>query len=212
MESDKIQSDVVAAVRDVSMCFYEPAFVRALTGVSFEVRRSEVFGLLGPKGAGKSAVLRILAGRISPIEGKVRVFGRSPRRAAARVRIGYLPEQLSHDPPLFFVRWLLSLKKVVVWTEEKRIQETEALRLREHRRQSLARALHGQRDLLILDEPFAGLDPAGRRELQEFIAALAGRGKTVVLSSDSLADAQDICGRVAILHEGKIQAIGSLNQ
>src|ERR1035438_9350541 len=90
------QHEPVASMRGVSRYFDQSGFVRALSNVSFEVRRGEVFGLLGPSGSGKSTTIRILAGRLPPSEGKARMFGRPPRRHSARMRVGYLPQRPSH--------------------------------------------------------------------------------------------------------------------
>ena len=93
------QPERVAVVRGVIMLFFDPDVVRALTDVTFEVRRGEVFGLLGPNGSGKSSTLKLLAGRLRPAAGKVRVFGRSPWHRSVRPRIGYLPEQTGGAGP-----------------------------------------------------------------------------------------------------------------
>src|SRR5438132_1596661 len=87
-----VPREIVATMRHVSRYFENPGFVRALLNATFEIRRGEIFGILGPKGSGKSTALRILAGRLSTSEGKARVFGRSPRRSGVKARIGYLPQ------------------------------------------------------------------------------------------------------------------------
>src|ERR1017187_10740598 len=105
----------VAWMQGVSRYFDKPGFVRALTNVSFEVRRGEVFGLLGPSGSGKSTTLRVLAGRLPPSEGKARVFGRSPRRHSARMRVGYLPQRASHNKSHLLAQVAGFLRDVFMW-------------------------------------------------------------------------------------------------
>src|SRR5579872_7277399 len=89
-------SEIVATMRDVTVTF-DGYLTRALARIDLEVRRGEAFGILGPKGAGKSTLLRILAGRLRPTEGKVKVFGRSPRRGSTKARIGYVPGRADAD-------------------------------------------------------------------------------------------------------------------
>ena len=186
------QRETVAVMRAVSMRF-DDFLVHALTDVSFEVRSGEVFGLLGPKGSGKSTTLRILAGQLRHTEGKVKVLGRSPQRRATKARIGYLPPKTAQSES----GGLLGL----VTRFFARVPPA-----------SLAQVLVKNPDIVILDEPFSGLDAAGCLELKELIQSLARRGKTVILSSDSLSDAKDICERVAFLYDGKIQGAGTLDQ
>src|ERR1039457_4972242 len=108
--------ELVAWMRGVSRYAYNPHFVRALTDVSFEVRRGEVFGLLGPSGSGKTTTIRILAGRLSPSEGKARMFGRPPRRHSARMRVGYLPQRPSHTKSHFLAQVVGFLRDVFIWS------------------------------------------------------------------------------------------------
>jgi ABC-2 type transport system ATP-binding protein len=189
--------DVVAVMRGVRMLFFEPDVVRALTDVSFEVRRGEVFGLLGPGGSGKSTTLKLLAGRLRPAEGKVAVFGRSPRHRAIKSRLGYLPEPAGPEGP-GNASGILALLGRLFGKSPRRI--------------TLAEVLVRNPDLVILDEPFSGLDAAGCRELKELIRTLVRRGKTVILSSNLVSDAREVCDRLAIYCEGRIQATGTLNE
>ena len=186
------QPEIAAVMRGVSMRF-DDFLVHALTDASLEVRRGEVFGLLGPKGSGKSTTLKILAGRLRPTDGKVKVFHRSPQRWATKERIGYLPQKPGQPDSaglLGFVKNIFA-----------RTQPT-----------SLAQVLVKNPDLVILDEPFSGLDPAGCSEVKELLLTLARRGKTVILSSDSISEVKDICDRMAFFYEGKIQGTGTLDE
>jgi ABC-2 type transport system ATP-binding protein len=198
----------VAVVRGVTQTF-DDWLTRALAEVSFEVYRGEIFGLVGPRASGKSTMLRILGGRLRPTQGKVKVFGRSPRRRAVRARIGYLPGKINPQRRPGYVRWLELLARWVTRTRNGADgNASEAKR----RRADLIQALLGNHDLVVLDEPFSDLDPASHVEVNTLIRTLAGSGKTVIFSSASLADAKDICDRIAMLFGGALQAIGHLDE
>jgi ABC-type multidrug transport system ATPase subunit len=189
-------TETVANLRDVTVT-YDGYLTRALSHVTLEFRRGEVTGVLGEKGAGKSSVFKVLAGQMAPTEGQVRVFGRSPR-GGAKARIGYLPGKLDFDRPPGFVDRLLGRKK-------KSSPGGRGVA-------RLAQAMLGNRDLLVLDDPFAELEPAELAEAKALIRDMVSRGKTVVLSSDALMDVRDLCERMVILHEGKVQAVGTLDE
>jgi len=211
----RAQCKPVARVLDVSR-YFDSLFggnsVRALANATFEVRPGEVFGLLGPPGAGKSTTLRILAGKLRPTEGKVEVFGRSPRRGSIRARIGYMAGR-NHQPgpgrPAG-IRGLLERLSALVTRLPGGMQGE-----RPQSRQPLAglmSALINHPDLLLLDEPFEGLDTAGSEELKRRLLALARSGKTIVLSSPWLADVAGICDRVAIYRRGTTEAVGTFEE
>jgi len=202
---------IAAVLRNASVLF-DSYSVRALTEASFEVRRGEVFGLLGPGGSGKSTTLKILAGRLRPTEGKVKVFGRSPRRPGIKARIGYLPEIAGSNRQSGFTGLLEFVCKLFARRQGEQSQSVDGSVSGRLRRARLAQVLVKNADLMILDEPFSGLDPVSCREVKELILALARRGKTVILSSDSLSDAKDVCHRMAVYYGGKIQAIGTLDE
>ena len=193
----KIDStDVIATIRDVTVTF-DGYMTRSLARVNLEVRRGEIFGVLGAEGAGKSTLLRILAGRLRPTEGVVKVFGRSPRWGSTRARIGYVPGKSEMERPRGFFSRIFRSK-------------TESMQSGVRGMPGLMQAIMGARDLIILDEPFAEAEPAEKVELKALIRELIGRGKSVIIGGDSLADTKDICSRVAVLHEGRIQAVSSL--
>ena len=225
-------TETVIAVRGLTKVFKDfwgRPKARAVDGVDFEVRRGEVFGLLGPNGSGKSTTIKMLLGLLHPTKGVIEVFGRSPRDVKTKARIGYLPEEsylyryLDSRETLDFFGNLFTLPK------EERAKRSEQLldmvglsgvRTRAvgeyskgmQRRIGLAQALINDPDLVILDEPTAGLDPIGCREVKDLIIALARRGKTVILSSHLLSDVEDVCDRVLIYYGGKIQAQGTLKE
>ena len=202
---------------------------RAVDNVDFEVRRGEVFGLLGPNGSGKSTTIKMLLGLLYPTKGQVTVFGESPRDVKTKARIGYLPEEsylyryLSPGETLDFFGNLFALdagdrqKRTEQLIEMVGLGNARTRTVGEfskgmQRRIGLAQALINDPDLVILDEPTAGLDPIGCREIKDLIRALAKRGKTVILSSHLLADVEDVCDRVVIYYGGKIQAKGTLKE
>ena len=225
-------TETIIAVRGLTKVFKDfwgRPKARAVDGVDFEVRRGEVFGLLGPNGSGKSTTIKMLLGLLHPTKGVIEVFGRSPRDVKTKARMGYLPEEsylyryLDSRETLDFFGNLFTLPK------EERARRSEQLldmvgltgaRTRAvgefskgmQRRIGLAQALINDPDLVILDEPTAGLDPIGCREVKDLIVALARRGKTVILSSHLLSDVEDVCDRVVIYYGGRIQAQGTLKE
>jgi ABC-type multidrug transport system ATPase subunit len=189
-------AEIAASLRDVTVT-YDGYLTRALSHASAEFRRGEVTAVLGAKGAGKSTALKILAGQLAPTEGKVKVLGRSPR-GSAKALVGYLPGKVDLNRPPGFIDRLLGRKR----------KSTPGGRGVAR----LAQAMLGNRDLLVLDDPLADLDAPQLAEAKTLIRHMAGRGKTIVLSSDSLMDVKDLCERVVILHEGKVQAVGTLDE
>ena len=205
---------VVATLRHVTRYFdslFGGKLVRALADVSFEVRQGEVFGLVGPAGSGKSTTLELLAGRLRS-EGKVRVFGRSPRRRKSRARIGHLPgearaaESLAKPGVSAFLGRMLCLA-LGAWTRS----ATHSLPAAP-RRAILARLFFKPPDLLLLDEPFRGLGEAECRDLKDSILKLAQTGATIVISSQSLSEVKGVCSRVAIYFDGRIEAVGRIEE
>lgn len=224
--------DVVVSVRGLTKVFrdfWNRPKAKAVDNVSFEVRRGEVFGLLGPNGSGKTTTVKMLLGLLYPTRGFLEVFGHSPRHVATKSRIGYLPEEsylyryLNSDETLEFFGNLFSLpasdrrKRTEQLLEMVGLDKARRRLVGEfskgmQRRIGLAQALINDPDLIILDEPTAGMDPIGCREVKDLILALAGRGKTIILSSHLLANVEDVCDRVVIYYGGRIQAMGTLKE
>lgn len=225
-------SEAIVSVRGLTKVFkdfWNRPKARAVDGVDFEVRRGEVFGLLGPNGSGKSTTVKLLLGLLNPTKGHIEVFGHSPRHVQTKARIGYLPEEsylyryLNSRETLDFFGNLFHLSKDERNNRAEQLLDMVGLgktQLRAvgefskgmQRRIGLAQALINDPDLVILDEPTAGLDPIGCREVKDLILALARRGKTVILSSHLLSDVEDVCDRVVIYYGGKIQAAGTLKE
>jgi ABC-2 type transport system ATP-binding protein len=222
----------VVAVRGLTKIFKDfwgRPKARAVDNVDFEVRRGEVFGLLGPNGSGKSTTVKMLLGLLYPTRGHIEVFSHSQRDVATKSLIGYLPEEsylyrfLDAHETLEFFGNLFQLPKVQRRERTEQLLEMVGLsgvRTRVvgefskgmQRRIGLAQALINDPELIILDEPTAGMDPIGCREVKDLILALAGRGKTVILSSHLLSDVEDVCDRVVIYYGGRIQAAGTLKE
>lgn len=232
MQTEVTQSDDVVVVRSLEKVFRDfwgRPKAKAINDVSFEVRKGEVFGLLGPNGSGKSTTIKVLLGLLNPSRGVARIFGRSPRDVKTKERIGYLPEEsylyryLNSAETLDFFGGLFALDG-----EEKKRRSEQLLEMvglkgvqmrtvgefskGMQRRIGLAQALINDPDLVILDEPTAGMDPVGCREIKDLILNLKGRGKTVILSSHLLADVEDVCDRAVIYYGGKVQQYGTLEE
>ena len=225
-------SEVVVSVRGLTKVFkdfWNRPKARAVDGVDFEVRKGEIFGLLGPNGSGKSTTIKLLLGLLNPTKGHIEVFGHSPRHVQTKARIGYLPEEsylyryLNSRETLDFFGNLFHLNKAdrdnragqlldMVGLGKTQTRAVGEFSKGMQRRIGLAQALINDPDLVILDEPTAGLDPIGCREVKDLIIALAKRGKTVILSSHLLSDVEDVCDRVVIYYGGKIQADGTLKE
>ncbi|MEU3307657.1 ABC transporter ATP-binding protein [Nocardiopsis sp. NPDC006832] len=196
--------------------------LRALNSLDFEVGRGEVFGLLGPNGAGKTTLVEILEGHIAPTTGTVEVLGMDPMKAGASVRdrLGVVPQKASFELYLT-VREHIALfggyysrsypvDEVIelVGLEAKRNTRTGRLSGGQQRRLDLALALVGDPDVVFLDEPTTGLDIEARDRCWETVGALRAVGKTVLITTHNMDEAQRLCDRVAVLHEGNVAAIG----
>jgi ABC-2 type transport system ATP-binding protein len=208
--------------------FWGRESVRALDGLSFEVRRGEVFGLLGPNGSGKTTAVRVILGLLFPTRGAVRLFGKSPRSVEVKKRIGYMPEEshlysyLNAEETLDFFGRLFRLPAAERHRRaDALIQMVGLNRARKRpigqyskgmaRRIGLAQSLINDPDLLILDEPTTGLDPIGTREMKDLILTLRDRGKTILLCSHLLGDVQEVCDRICILYGGRSRAMGTVD-
>ena len=208
--------------------FWRRPRVEAVCSISFAIVSGQVFGLLGPNGSGKSTTIKMILGLLFPSAGKLEVLGASPRATVAKSRIGYLPEEsflYPHLTPLETLHFYARLFRLPAAEARERIAQLMEMIGLTHarnrpvgefskgmaRRIGLAQALLNDPDLVILDEPTAGLDPQGTRQVKDLILALAARGKTVLLSSHLLADVEDVCQQVAILFNGRILAHGTLD-
>jgi len=201
----------------------------AVRDLDLRIQAGEVYGLLGPNGSGKSTTLKILLGLVSPTRGHTEIFGRDSRTVESREAVGFLPENpyfykyLTGEETLRFFGKLCGLSGTQL---KKRIGELLELvgltNARDRRlgtyskgmlqRVGLAQALINKPKLVLLDEPTAGVDPAGASEIRNLIVDLKRNGITVLLSSHLLAQVQEVCDRVAILANGVLVREGQLEE
>ncbi|MFY7878058.1 MAG: ABC transporter ATP-binding protein [Pirellula sp.] len=199
--------------------------VHALKSLDIEVRRGEIFGLLGPNGSGKSTTIKLMLGLLFPSSGRAFVFGKDATDVSKNERIGYLPEEsylykfLNAEETLDFYGRLFDMPAEVRRERTEQLiqmvglQRARRRQLKEYskgmtRRIGLAQALINEPEFLVLDEPTTGLDPIGTREMKDLILRLREQGKTILMCSHQLADVQDVCDRVAILHQGDLKELG----
>ncbi len=203
--------------------------IPVLNSVTFSMQAGEIFGFLGPNGAGKTTTMKCIIGLLNKDSGAVTIFDQPSERLASRQRLGYLPEN-----PYFyeyltgreFLRFSAQLCSVPAREIDQRIDSLlqrvgmtgrSDIKMRKYskgmtQRIGLAHALIHNPDLVILDEPFSGLDPIGRKELRDIIIELRAEGKTVFFSSHIIQDMELICDRVAIMLNGSIRKTGALTE
>lgn len=221
-------ADVIVETRNLSKTyrdFWGRSKKVALKPLDLEIRRGEIFGLLGPNGSGKTTTMKLLLGLIFPTSGEALVFGRDATDVTKNERLGYLPEEtylykfLDAEETLDFYGRLFDMPP----DERKRradalitmvgLDRDKKRQLKEYskgmtRRIGIAQALINDPELVLLDEPTSGLDPIGTREMKDLIIDLKKRGKTVIMSSHLLADVEDVCDRIAVLHQGELKELG----
>jgi ABC-2 type transport system ATP-binding protein len=224
-------SEVVIETRNLTKVyrdFWGRQKVRALKALDLEVHRGEVFGLLGPNGSGKTTTMKLLLGLLFPTSGQALVFGRDGTDVTKNERLGYLPEEsylyrfLNAEETLDFYGRLFDIPRQkrrqrvydlidmvgLSWARKRQLKEYSKGMVR---RIGLAQALINDPELILLDEPTTGLDPIGTREMKDLILKLRDEGKTVLMCSHLLADVQDVCDRIAILHQGELKELGRVD-
>ena len=221
IEIENLTKDFRIGIRGVKL--------RAVDGASFSVRRGEVFGLLGPNGSGKSTTLKIVLGLLRPTSGSCRIFGEESTKVSARSRVGFLPEApyfygyLSGRELVEFYARLCGVpaEKVAARTDDALalagMSEAAHRRVRTYskgmlQRIGVAQAVVHDPDLVVLDEPTAGIDPIGSAEIGDAVREMKARGKTVVLCSHLLGQVEALCDRVAIMDRGKLVVTGTLDE
>jgi ABC-2 type transport system ATP-binding protein len=199
------------------------ADVQAVDGIDLEVRPGECFGLLGPNGAGKTTTIEICEGLTEPDEGTVEILGLNWKTGAKelRQRIGIqlqetqFPEKLTVEEALrlfrsFYHRGIDIEESIkTAQLEEKRRSRIGGLSGGQKQRLAMATALVGDPELLFLDEPTTGLDPQARRHLWDLVDALKRSGRTIILTTHYMDEAERLCDRVAIMDHGKVIALGT---
>ena len=203
--------------------------VDVLRGVEFTVERGEVFGFLGPNGAGKTTTIKCMTGLVRPDEGEIRISGLEHTSAEARSRYGFMAESpylyphLTGREMLAFTAELLGLDRAEIGRRIERVLDRVGMSERSDapmrtyskgmlQRISLGRALLGEPEILILDEPMSGLDPVGRRDVRDLILAERDRGTTVFFSSHVIPDVEVVCDRIAVIAEGVVRSTGTVRE
>jgi ABC-2 type transport system ATP-binding protein len=199
----------------------------ALRPLNLTVEEGEVFGFLGPNGAGKTTTLKLLMGLVFPTGGTARILGKDINDSAIKAQIGFLPEQ-----PYFYdyltARELLEYyaqlsgveakergRKIEAMLERVGLKDAARIQLRKFskgmlQRVGLAQAILHDPKVVFLDEPMSGLDPVGRREVRDLMEELKQQGKTVFFSTHILSDAEALCDRVAVIHQGDLRGVGQV--
>jgi len=212
-----------------SVPFHPTRGVVAVKDLNLRIEPGEVYGLLGPNGSGKSTTLKIILGLVSPTRGRTEIFGLDSRLVQSRDAVGFLPENpyfqkfLTGKETLRFFGRLCGLRGTELRNRVNELIDLVGLNKARDRRLGtyskgmlqrigLALALVHDPRLVVLDEPTAGVDPAGSRDICDLILNLKRRGITVLLSSHLLAQAQEICDRIGILADGVLVREGRLQE
>lgn len=205
----------------------KPGFT-AVQDLSFTVPRGQVFGFLGPNGAGKTTTINMLLGNIAPTSGTATLLGQPLGNLEARARLGFLPEKFQFHEFLTAEEFLdlhgrlygmgaaARRKRIPEVLDQVKLFDRRKSKLSEfskgmQQRAGLAQAILNDPELVILDEPTSALDPMGRREVREIVAGLKERGKTVLLNSHLLSEIEMTCDHVAILKQGQVVRIGTMD-
>jgi ABC-2 type transport system ATP-binding protein len=230
--SSEAAGEVIVEARNLSKTyrdFWGRSKKVALKPLDLEIRRGEIFGLLGPNGSGKTTTMKLLLGLIFPTSGEAIVFGKDATDVSKNDRIGYLPEEsylykfLDAEETLDFYGRLFDMppeerkRRADALIEMVGLSRDKKRQLREYskgmtRRIGVAQALINDPELVLLDEPTSGLDPIGTREMKDLIIDLKERGKTVIMCSHLLADVEDVCDRIAVLHQGELKELGRVDE
>jgi len=219
--------DVRGLSKTFTTGFFRKKKVQAVKGVTFDVKRGEIFGFLGPNGAGKTTTIKMLTGLIEPSGGDAFLFGQKVPSPKARAKIGFLPENPYVYPyltPREFVTMCGQLsgmrgKKLdtrtmevldsvgIAYAADRQVRRLSKGMLQ---RTGLAAALVSDPDMLILDEPMSGLDPVGRKEVRDLIFKERDAGRTIFFSTHILSDVEAMCDRVTILRKGEAVVEGEI--
>lgn len=222
--------EITNLTKDYEVGFLRKRKVRALDDLSLSIDGGQIFGFLGANGAGKTTTLKLLMRLIFPTTGSARILGHDIHDVSMHQRIGYLPENpyfydyltarefLEYCAEIFGLRAAERKKRAAellarVKLDEKR-WDTQLRKFSKGmlQRVGLAQSLVNDPEIVFLDEPMSGLDPVGRREVRDLIAALRDEGKTVFMCSHILSDIEVLCDRVAILKKGKLAQVGFLDE
>jgi len=202
-------------------------WLRAVDNLSLEIERGSIYGLLGPNGSGKSTTIKVVLGLVQPSLGECEILGQPSRNPAARINVGYLPEA-PYFQRFLTGRELLAYFGTLAGVDKTKLQERIEVLLKRVgledagdrrvggyskgmlQRVGLAQALVADPELLILDEPTAGVDPVGAADIASLIVELKEEGKTVLLCSHLLSQVESVCDRVAIMGRGRLLREGTV--
>jgi ABC-2 type transport system ATP-binding protein len=223
-------SDIVLRAEGLAKTFHLGFLrkrVEAVREATFDVRRGEIFGYLGPNGSGKTTTLKMLMGLVFPSRGRAEVLGRPVPNREAKRKLGYLPESpyfyeyLAPEEFLDLVGALFDVPRRVRRERAAKLITRVGLDTARGRplrkfskgmlqRVGIAQALMGDPELVVLDEPMTGLDPLGRKEIRDLMLELKHEGRTVMYSTHILPDVEMTCDRVAMIFAGRIRSVGPL--
>jgi len=223
-------ADIQLSVENLRKTFHPGLFespIEVLKGLSFDVRRAEIFGFLGPNGAGKTTTIKAITELIYPDSGTIAVCGLPHTTLEAKRKIGFMTESpyvYSHLTGREFLRFCAELLGAARSQQEDRIsrvlddvgmagsgdRKMGAYSKGMLQRVAFGQALLGDPELLILDEPMSGLDPIGRRDVRDMILRQAAAGVTIFFSSHIIPDVEALCDRVAIVVDGRVRAVGTV--
>jgi ABC-2 type transport system ATP-binding protein len=226
-----MEQEIIIETRNLTKVyrdFWGRQKVHALKALDLEIRRGEIFGLLGPNGSGKTTTIKLLLGLLFPTGGQALVFGRDSSEVTKNERIGYLPEEtylyrflnavetLDFYGRLFNISAPLRRQRTADLIDMVGLNWAKKRQLKEYskgmaRRIGLAQALINDPELIVLDEPTTGLDPIGCREMKDLILKLRDQGKTILMCSHLLADVQYVCDRIGILYQGELKELGRVD-
>ena len=221
--------EISGLTKTYTVGFLRKREIRALRSLSLTVEDGEVFGYLGANGAGKTTTLKLLMGIIFPTGGSARILGLDYRDPRVRAQIGFLPEQpyfydhLSAPELLEYYAQLSGVPaaerkhRVPRMLERVGLPHVGGLPLRKFskgmlQRVGIAQAILHDPKVVFLDEPMSGLDPIGRREVRDLMQGLKDEGKTIFFSTHILSDAEALCDRVAVLHQGELRCVEKVGE
>src|ERR1700689_3193177 len=220
--------EILGLEKTYSVGFWRKRPKRALCPLQLTVEDGEIFGFLGPNGAGKTTTLKMLMGLVFPTAGSARILGRDWMEPEVKAQIGFLPEQ-----PYFYdyltahelLDYYGQLSGVPAKDRKRRIEEVlqrvglaevKGVQLRKFskgmlQRAGIAQAILHKPKLVFFDEPMSGLDPLGRRDVRDLMEQLKHEGKTVFFSTHILSDAEALCDRGAVIHQGELRGVGAVS-
>ncbi|MGH9493071.1 MAG: ABC transporter ATP-binding protein [Terriglobales bacterium] len=221
--------EISGLAKTYTVGFLRKREIRALHPLSLTVEDGEVFGYLGANGAGKTTTLKLLMGIIFPTGGSARILGLDYRDPRVRAQIGFLPEQpyfYDHLTAPELLEYYAQLSGVPAAERQRRVPRmlervglpnVGGLALRKFskgmlQRVGIAQAILHDPKVIFLDEPMSGLDPIGRREVRDLMQGLKDEGKTIFFSTHILSDAESLCDRVAVLHQGELRCVEKVGE